>query len=214
MGDDIMTRPISKLPKVSRITMAVLQDTSWYKPRYRVSIPLLFGRRRGEEFFNFESDVVLDEFCEVEGESRCFPGRNFTSRCQTSDATNNGFAVVKEKQCTVNDAEVELLQEAGERGQIEAKCVVASADGVNFEGKCFTVACFESGLRIYLDSDVVVECDSAGQTLDVSGQSSELASLLCPNNFNLCSRIGRAQPLCGGNGQLTRWGACFCLPCY
>ena len=190
--------------------MAVLEDTSWYSPRYSLCIPLYFGRNRGPDFFQFDPSPDFPEFCQQEAAQGCYPGRNFTSVCVASELTNNGIKPKKQTMCQLTEEE---RKERQADAQMASKCFNVELRDAEEQGRCLKTKCAESGVVVYLENGEGVMCES-GQTLDIETES-DLAKIQCPDFEEFCGSGGpMKQRECEGRGWMTESSLCLCDACF
>lgn len=88
-----MTASQSMQPKVSNITLALLEGTGWYKPDYSLSTPLLWGHKQGCEFVdklcidNSTKKPNFEEFCNNLGQMSCTLDRRYKASCSVEPSS-------------------------------------------------------------------------------------------------------------------------------
>lgn len=87
MYSELMTSQVSNFPRLSNMTMALLEDTGWYKPDYGRVGPFRFGRGSGCEF--------ITDKC-VQGGNTNFPG----TFCTDTDVGFCGAPITGAHGCT------------------------------------------------------------------------------------------------------------------
>jgi len=87
LGNELMTSSIDKDPRLSSFTLALLEDSGWYKANYSVADSLVFGRDAGCAFV-FQSCIDKDtkkarfqEFCSERNENLCSVDHAFCGIC-------------------------------------------------------------------------------------------------------------------------------------
>ena len=68
MGYDLMTSQISPHMLVTKMTLALLEDTGWYKPDYYMAEDMWWGKNRGCEFIEFDQCPMGDPLSNLTGE--------------------------------------------------------------------------------------------------------------------------------------------------
>ena len=92
MLGDIMISTDFQEKVISDITLALFEDTGFYKVNYYTGGLFKFGKNKGCDFLN-ESCIIngysqFNEFCEKESEPKCSYSRSIKSSCYIHDYTN------------------------------------------------------------------------------------------------------------------------------
>jgi len=90
-GDEAMTSTDMHEAKYSSITMALLEDSGWYKPNYKMADTFTFGKGKGCDFVNnnCKIDKKYEEYCFKKGEYGCSLEGDRAAECK-SDGYSNG----------------------------------------------------------------------------------------------------------------------------
>ena len=60
MGYDFMTPRVSQHMLVTNITLALFEDTGWYKPDYSLAVDMWWGKARGCDFVHHANCPIGD----------------------------------------------------------------------------------------------------------------------------------------------------------
>lgn len=72
----------------SRISLAFLEGTGWYKVDYSVAEKYTWGKNKGCEFLTDNCSTTFKEYCSVEGTSGCSNDYTSKSSCVSTSFSN------------------------------------------------------------------------------------------------------------------------------
>lgn len=82
--NEMMTAVSAKNTVISEFTLAILQDSGWYKVNFDMAHPISWGKGKGCKFLNegCKARPMFDEFCaKPDRESHCLPDGNSFGYC-------------------------------------------------------------------------------------------------------------------------------------
>jgi len=212
--------------RVSKFTLALLQDSGWYVPNYNYAEPYYFGQGQGCGFlFNkcSGSGFNYGEFCKTSTATRgCTAQGRGGGNCQSdyrSDGCKYYSANVNydcENPQAANYARLPSLQSFGRTAG--SKCfegTLATTSGSATQTSfCFKYTCYGSGSNTYVNVQVgskVVTCRKQG-SVSIAGYHGYVS---CPDPLYFCQTQGKAYcpRNCMGRGYCSN-NKCVCYKGY
>jgi leishmanolysin-like peptidase len=213
----------------SDLTLALFEDSGWYKPDYNYSTSITWGYQQGCDFhekkcINSKYNAEFEEFCtDSEAESRCSSnyldkGICFMREYDTDISTE--YRYFKDKKLggnlytdycpivtgTTNCRTLRLgNKEYGEEFCEECRCIEGtyskSKELPHIQGTCHRIDCIDG--NVYITIGVVsVKCGTTGEWVKVKGFQGKLK---CPDIKKICR-----EPPCSNNcyGEKCYNGSC------
>lgn len=209
----------------SDLSLAVFEDSGWYKPDYSYGNQINFGYDQGCDFIEkkciIDEEPLSDEFC-VNTENRiCDFSHLSYGYCNLGEKTDEiptEFQYFSDQTlggdffldyCPVNyrtyDCRSQWTADSslGEKFCLDCRCVEGtfSSGTSSYQPSCHEVTCFDSSFVVKV-GDVEVTCNTDGEEISVEGYS---GTLICPKFDRIC-----ADPPCRNNcygGQCVK-GKC------
>ena len=187
MLGDIMTSPDFPEISISDMTLALLEDTGFYKVNYYSGGFFKFGKNKGQDFFvknSIENNkATFEEFCDTKDEAKCSSSRTFKSSCYI-----NGSKNYYQNHCQYGESE--LPRYYGEKIGANSLCFMSSlvpTSSGEEETKqipiCYESQCSSDSLIIKIGSESFT-CPSDGGSFTPLGFK---GSITCPKYSDICS---------------------------
>ena len=187
-----------ELTFVDPISLALLEDSGWYKVNYSMVEYYPWGKGKGCNFGNTlnEFNDATCKFNGVKVHSGCNVFHTHKMVCTERNVLEN--EVTADHICGV--AEYLRNDESAEIDLLVTRCLLSnmskSSDGnYNLKGQCFKIQCLDSNeIKVIVNKSVSVLCP-VGQIIDLSTLSSDLLGIIvCPKEVDLiCFR--KKEPL-------------------
>lgn len=226
MGTEFMNPQILSNDVVySKLTLAVLEDSGWYKPDYSYGSDINFGYEKGCDFIEnkciVDEQPISDEFCVNTDYKYCdFSYLSFGYCYLTtdsdipsefqyfSDSTLGGDYYLD--YCPVNERAYDCRgaftgrSNRGEQFCLNCRCVEGSfslSGSVVYDSSCHEVTCNSDSFDVTIGS-VTVTCTTDGEELSIEGYQ---GTMICPKYDRIC-----ADPPCRNNcfGEKCVNGVC------
>ena len=203
-GNEMLTADLRGNKVLSAITLAILEDSGWYKADYTQAETLLFGRDKGCGFLEQECNTQFPEFCENEGEFNCSGDYKSKSLClKTPHSTGCFFTeLFTDLECTTRFPlfETALFEEPG----AFSRCFDVLMDGKKSAG-CFLSECTSKGISVRLNKSIF-QCTSEDDFFRYNEMT-----VMCPNYVDFCGKYNEGCPYeCHGVGKCLVNGTCEC----
>jgi len=221
---------------ISEITLAMFEDSGWYKVNYEYANIFLWGKNKGCEFFEsncIEKDLTssfktrfLDEFCTNLNEPVCSTSYIFRASC----ATQYYHKLLPEQNRYFDDPKFGgidpltdycpiAIEEKNNQLYYGGSCRVGENSNINkYEKICPECACFMSSLSIKSEKNRLSQAKSVKEpNLDNNMPRFRAAchEFICESNNSLYVKIGEKKVLCNPNSE-TRVqgyeGVIYCPP--
>lgn len=203
-GNEILTADIVGTLVLSAITLAILEDSRWYKADYTQAETLVFGRNQGCGFLERECDTQFAEFCENEGELNCSGDYKTKGFCiETPHSTGCFYTeLFSDLECTTRYtlSETALFEESG----AFSRCFDVLMDEKKSAG-CFISECTSEGISVKIKKSIF-QCTSEEDFFRYNEMT-----VMCPNYIDFCGRYNEGCPNeCFGVGKCLVNGTCEC----
>ena len=209
-------------PTISFLTLALLEETGWYKAILKgYGTVLNWGHRKGcvmLEAFNCSSD----EYCTSEGQMSCDYDGTSLGFCKNESLTPCLFVkfyvnyICNDPNFMTKNLNANISTITGESGGQFSRCfssnlVVNGQNPTKYPFRCYKTMCSITGrtLTVQVGSTFAL-CLFPSQNITVSGYSGYLT---CPKSFQRICAIKRCPKECNGNGVCLN-GRCVCSPNY
>jgi leishmanolysin-like peptidase len=198
----------SKGPSISPLTLALLEDSSWYTANYKVSAETSFGRGAGCQFARsgclfdeasseINSDASIFHCLEI-GEMGCDASHSHKARCDFLDSVGSSFCPMHAREpisCTDSSA---FLATQGEFFGDSSKCFHTSkGEPMCLRGECNTLT---STIDVYYD-DKKLTCQKDDQIIEVDPNTG--LQIKCPKIAVVCPSLS-CPSNCSGRGVCDR----------
>ena len=182
---------------ISDITLALFEDTGFYKVKEYSGGLFKFGKNKGCSFF---SEVCVsngvanfEEFCTTSGEGKCSSSRAIKSSCYSSGySTADNCAVAYEshssssyyqRHCRYGTAS-ESLEVMGESSFCFMSSLNQGTTAVSSRPVCYAVSCDTDNSKIVITvGSTTISCNDE----TVSNVSGFSGSIICPKYSELCA---------------------------
>lgn len=214
---------VSKNVVYSDLTLALFEDSGWYKPDYAYSASINFGYMKGCDFHNKKCIVnektLFHEFCTDTAATLCSASHLEKGKCKIVDYgedLDEAFQYFSDPEiggnaftdyCPLVSLSVSCRasnsanREYGEKFCDNCRCIEGyfglSSSSRTIHASCHEVDCVD-GVVVISVSGTKVYCETEGQMMDVDGFKGKLR---CPNYETVC-----VTPSCVNN--------CFGGKCY
>ena len=200
----------------SVFTLAILEDSGWYKVDLKGGETLYYGRGAGEAFYNnFNCDELEEEFCHANQSTGCSADFQHLTSCSATYFSD---------ECRINEVRQNgnCTDESGHQGKDfdyvgdDARCFDIKKDNFSTgrtESRCYQSDCIEnnSQIKITIDGESQV-CTSEDQILTFkSSDSSKKFDIVCPDIADFCSVNAVCEDNCNNNGNCTDDNKCRCF---
>ena len=81
MGNDYMTSSVSSHMLISKITLALFEDSGWYMPDYSQADPMWWGKNRGCSFLDYDYCPMGEKQSDKTGEFCRFSDSKYSFGC-------------------------------------------------------------------------------------------------------------------------------------
>ena len=181
MLGDIMTSTDFPEISISDMTLALLEDTGFYKVNYYSGGMFKFGKNKGRDFFiknNIENNKAT-----FEDEAKCSSSRTFKSSCYNNRSKN-----YYQNHCQYGKSELPSCY--GEKIGADSLCFMSSLIPTSSGEKeskqipiCYQSQCSSENLIIKIGSESFT-CPTNGGSFTPSGFK---GSIICPKYSEICS---------------------------
>lgn len=217
----------------SDISMALLEDSGWYKVDYRYTMPIVWGYKKGCNFLQnkcvIKGKAQFSEFCtDTTGEARCDFSYLHKGSCSIgySDDIPEEYQYFSDENLAGTDLWLDycpivkplpqgdcrsnhppLNSDYGELTCENCRCIEGTYSMNNsphFHVACHWVECYETHAVIHIGNETV-SCNFTGGHIEVPNYN---GVVYCPNTDVLCA----PKPCinnCSGKGK-CEYGVCMC----
>ena len=203
-GNEIMTSEKAGHSSLSEFTLALMEDSGWYKLNYAVADQFHHGKGNGCEFLNHNCSTSFKEFCDKNGTLMC--SRDYIGK---AICTKSGFSdncLFKEYLSTVmcnNTYDFLKTVNIEEPGPF-SRCFPVFQDSKQSAG-CFKSSCEAGAIVIEFGSETL-RCEKNGQIIEKLG-----LQLVCPDITDFCDQLKDSCPNdCNGFGLCRNNKECDC----
>ena len=210
-GNELMTAQDVGIPALSKISLALFEDTNWYKPDYNLAEPLIWGKGKGCNFYNNNTcDTKFSEYCSTEQEMGCNDDYTVKTFCGKTDFSDD---------CFINDFSHNYVcsnklgmahtshysnQDSFETPGPFSRCFHTRL-GENKRAGCFKSEC-NNGKIVLNVNNKVHTCDTTGQQITVGS-----ITIICPDANDFCAKMNQScNSDCNGNGRCLIGKSCYC----
>ena len=186
LGDIMISTDFPEV-SISDMTLALLEDTGFYKVNYYSGGMFKFGKNKGQDFFekNYiqNNKATFEEFFDIKDEDKCSSSRTFKSSCFINSPKN-----YYQNHCQYGESE--LPSYYGEKIGANSLCFMSSLIPISSgeeEKKqipiCYESQCSSDSLILKIGSESFI-CPSDGASFTPSGFK---GSITCPKYSDICS---------------------------
>lgn len=203
-GNELMTSKLSGYPVLSKLTLALMEDSGWYKVDYGKAQRLAFGEDQGCEFVESTCDPSTAEFCTIPDEMACSKDYIGKTLCKSNTFSNSCYLdeYISEYVCT-NQYDFKKTTKYEENGS-SSRCFRVT-ESKNPKGACYKSSC-EGGTVIFEMDGKSFACETSGQIIVYKS-----ISVTCPDIPVFCSYLRQAcNEDCNGHGICQVDGSCRC----
>lgn len=211
-GNELMTAQDVGIPSFSKISLALFEDSNWYKVDYNLADEFYWGKNKGCGFINDKTcSTKFSEYCQTESELGCNDQYTVKTSCAKTDFSDN---------CLVNDYNHNYVcsnklgmahtSHYTNKASLEvpgafSRCFHTKL-GSNKRAGCFPSECNGSGKIVLTVNKSVHTCNFTGEELDVGG-----LIIVCPDNVDFCQKLkSSCSQDCNGNGMCSVGKTCYC----
>lgn len=202
-------------PVVSKLTLALLEDSGWYEVDYSMGEPLFFGKGKGCGFLDTQTCTLFGETCDSSDKSStgCFYDYAYMTFCSKDTYMNEcefyNAASFDYHDCRLASSKREASLYGGYLGP-GGRCFISK---INYGGSTLISGCFKAGCNS--QNQVVLEIDGKEYTCLSSGQilnPSEIdGTVTCPDIEDFCDHDEKRCPFdCYQNGRCLEGKECYC----
>lgn len=207
-GDELMTAALPAMPLVTRYTMGVFGDSSWFSADFSFAGRSGWGRAAGCGFLK-RCGGGSPPFCEVEGVNGCSADRLAKARCVVSSLAG-GCGIFEPGPGDSSDCRRPRTPDSPleERGP-GSRCVTAIGADNGVLALCLRMRCEGKAKMFVTIAQKEYDCSQGGGKISIQGMIVEcpLAEVLCE-----VSPPFRCKNDCGGRGACVEGGFCVCDP--
>lgn len=209
-------------PTISYLTLALLEETGWYKSIFKGFGQFLnWGYRKGCAMLD-ASNCNSDEYCTSEGTKACDYDGTSLGFCKNETLTSCLFVkfyvnyICTDPNFLTKNLNANISGMTGESGGQFSRCfssnlVVNGAEQTKHPFRCYKTMCSISGRTLTIQvGNTFALCLFPSQNITVPGYSGYLT---CPKSFQRICAIKRCPKECNGNGVCLN-GRCLCSPNY
>ena len=181
---------------ISDMTLALLEDTGFYKVNYYSGGIFKFGKNKGGDFLvkNLveNNKVTFKEFCVTKDEAQCSSSRSFKSSCygyqKDESYEENSSKNYYQNHCKYGTSELPSFY--GEKIGSDSLCFMSSLmpassgeEETNQIPICYQAQCSSNNLKIKIGSESFI-CPTNGGSFTPSGFK---GNITCPKYCDICS---------------------------
>ncbi|KAG5231025.1 leishmanolysin [Salix suchowensis] len=237
--NEIMTGSVDTRSVVSKMTLALLEDSGWYRANYSMADHLDWGRNQGTDFVTSSCNLWkghitatlpscqavhttgrqkdIAQFGDLPQWARYFPQANKGGQSSLADYCTY-FVAYSDGSCTDSNSAREPDRMLGEVRGSRSRCMTSSLVRTGFvrgsvtQGNgCYQHRCVNNSLEVAVDG-IWKACPEAGGPVQFPGFNGEL---ICPAYHELCSTgsisiPGQCPGSCDFNGDCVD-GKCHCF---
>ena len=226
MLGDIMISTDFQEKVISDITLALFEDTGFYKVNYYTGGLFKFGKNKGCDFFK-KSCIIngysqFNEFCEKESEPKCSYSRSIKSSCYIHDYTNElsseyqYFSNPKRGGFFAADYCPVPFESHPSNYYYPKHCLIGKSDDSNIYGEklgnnsfCFISSLLPNNSESSVSTNAIcyeVECDSINKKIIVKIDSNKIicpteGGIIYPDGFKGSLECPHYYDICPKNGD-------------
>ena len=226
MLGDIMISTDFQEKVISDITLALFEDTGFYKVNYYTGGLFKFGKNKGCDFLNkrciINEYAQFNEFCEKESEPKCSYSRSIKSSCYIHDYTNElsseyqYFSNPKRGGFFAADYCPVPFESHPSNYYYPKHCLIGKSDDSNIYGEklgnnsfCFISSLLPNNSESSVSTNAIcyeVECDSINKKIIVKIDSNKIicpteGGIIYPDGFKGSLECPDYYDICPENGD-------------
>jgi hypothetical protein len=226
MLGDIMISTDFQEKVISDITLALFEDTGFYKVNYYTGGLFKFGKNKGCDFLNKRCIIneysQFNEFCENESEPKCSYSRSIKSSCYIHDYTNElpskyqYFSNPKRGGFFAADYCPVPFESHPSNYYYPKHCLIGKSDDSNVYGEklgnnsfCFISSLLPNNSESSVRTNAIcyeVECDSINKEIIVKIDSNKIicpteGGIIYPDGFKGSLECPHYYDICPKNGD-------------
>ena len=226
MLGDIMISTDFQEKVISDITLALFEDTGFYKVNYYTGGLFKFGKNKGCDFLNKRCIIneysQFNEFCEKESEPKCSYSRSIKSSCYIHDYTNElsseyqYFSNPKRGGFFAADYCPVPFESHPSNYYYPKHCLIGKSDDSNIYGEklgnnsfCFISSLLPNNSESSVSTNAIcyeVECDSINKKIIVKIDSNKIicpteGGIIYPDGFKGSLECPDYYDICPENGD-------------
>lgn len=210
-GNELMTATFTERPVISKLTMAVFQDSGWYDVDFSQAEPNKWGKDAGCDFLKIDCDASrFDEFCSGVDEVFCANDFRTKTRCVRNQFTNGCFVKVPSigHDCAIRSGASRTFD--AEYFGAYSRCFPVHNMNLVVAG-CFMSFCSDDLKRLYIVSPKSTYLCKEGDTIRFSYYTVKCPA---PQDFCAFADMNRCPDDCSGNGYCNYRNQCICTFAY
>jgi hypothetical protein len=196
-------------PKLTKFSLAVLNDSNWYDVQMHKAERITWGLDEGCQFLSKNNSIVHSEYCQKDGQKRCSDDLLSVTTCKDTNYSNSFFLNDDSMSCvnafTGEDSEKGWFETFG----AESLCQLIEQNNVKESG-CFEIKCDADNPNIYTvlygPEKSEGTCLSADQTLRINDN----IQLTCLDPKIVCQKKSECANHCNWRGSCLEDNTCLC----
>lgn len=204
LGNELMTSQMTGKPVLSAFTLALMEDSGWYKVDFSLGQSLIWGKNKGCGFLNTICQTTFSEFCTQKSELSC--SKDYTSKlyCLTSDFSGGCSIREYSSGMVCNSIGKNTVTSISESFGVNSRCFDVKVGDQSTVG-CYKATCLANGISIEIGENKVL-CKTTDQKIMIAG-----VELKCPDQSTFCDSFQHScTDDCGGHGDCLLSGKCWC----
>ena len=204
-GNELMTSQKTGFSILSKMTLALLEDSGWYQIDFGKTEELFWGRGKGCAFMEAMCDIEFEEYCVVEHERNCsieYRGKTFCAKTNFGDKCfTNEYS--KYYMCDNRHSfkKTALYEEVG----AFSRCLKVYSQNRNTSG-CYVTKCNLGKIEVSVNGKIYY-CENNNDIIQVNDDF----AFFCPDVEDFCGKMEKGcEEDCNGNGFCLSNSTCAC----
>lgn len=203
-GNELMTSILTGYQVISKVLLALMEDSGWYQVDYTKAQDLAYGYKKGCTFLEEACPATGREFCTTDGAKSC--SVDYTAKTRCMDTTFTGTCLTAEyfpaDLCT-NQYNFSKTWKHEEPGP-SSRCFVSTVSSKQV-GLCLKSTC-ENGEILIQVKEETIKCTTSGAVVEYGS-----TKITCPDISEFCNYVAAICPNdCSGYGACLLGGTCRC----
>lgn len=220
--NDFMVAILTPHSVISKFTLALMEDTGWYKVNYNYSEPLFFGRNKGCEFVKKNECHIYGKTCtELETEAfgchydyqfKTYCAKNtFMDDCKFYTYADNFNMDCRRTKDTLTEKSKAIKEFFGPFGRCFHTEI--TEESTKIRHACYKSYCNDLRQVVIEIGETEFTCATSGQILNLSPVLSGF--ITCPDLEDFClHNEAKCPDDCNLNGRCHENGVCYCYSKY